>query len=184
METQHLLNNLWLSERRNHVTAVYTDGIFPFFPIMPWNSIKHRQFKLSWENDYKLHQLNVVPARRSPRPQLPRSIARAIFFPVCNLYFFSFSLQPCYGTLPIQPSGDKTNVVYPLQPLDETQRICICVGFFFLFLVRFQNSCFTLRWKIGYGWVTAKGNAQMIYKFFVIIWKFRRINSLICSVQS
>lgn len=54
----------------------------------------------------------------------------SILFLVCNLYFLSFSLQPCYGTLPIPPSADKTNVVYPLQPLDEKQQICIS-GFFF-----------------------------------------------------
>lgn len=58
---------------------------------------------------------------------------------------FVSGLLPCYGTLPILPSPNKT--VNPLQT-DGSRRSS---HFFFpFFLVTFQKIHFTLKWKPGY----------------------------------
>ncbi len=55
-----------------------------------------------------------------------------VLFLVSNLYFFFILSQPCYGTLPIPPSSNKTSVVYLLQPFNgKTPDLPVFLSFFF-----------------------------------------------------
>ncbi len=57
--------------------------------------------------------MKVIPADISPLPTCMLPGQRLVLCPVFNLFcFFYILLQPCYGTLPITPSSDKSSKVY------------------------------------------------------------------------
>lgn len=67
-------------------------------------------------------------------------------FPGQLLILFTVMVRNCMS--PIPPPSDKTNVVYPLQPLDaNTFNLHF---FFFSFSGKFSTSGLTWRWKPGY----------------------------------
>lgn len=107
----------WKRQKNNpkHLSCIafaLTDGVY----WLMWR-VKD-QFDQNSENNIKT---DPNPDTRLPSYMLPRHLL--ILFLICNHYFFYILSHPCYITLLISPSTDKTSVIYLLQPLKETHQI-------------------------------------------------------------
>lgn len=87
-----------------HMTTVYTDGVFDTC----WPMRRPKYF-LASSNEKIMSNVNI----NLPSSMLP------LLSPLCNGYLFHTVLQPCYGTLPILPSTDKTSRAHLFQPFDR-----------------------------------------------------------------
>lgn len=137
----HLPNKLWWNNYRIYVVAVYTDSVFPAFPITSSNTAhsnnNNRYMRIDKES--KTISLTSFMTKIITNPN------SYINWPSCTL----LGATPCFGSILLSlhfvtatfrslmpPCTTKTSGVYPLQPVDGNALNSL---FLFCFLANFQK---------------------------------------------
>lgn len=139
-----LPNKLWCSEQLNSGDS---------FPVSPkpaatWlvatttrdTCRPMRREKYSWVSSTKI--ISISKSNTNIKCQVVRCHGNYLFgFQFVTSPSSAFLFQPCYGSMLILPSTDKTNVVHPLPPLEREIH---------LIWISSLAICFTLRRTPGY----------------------------------